>query len=261
MNKETLLKIHKILYEYSIYDWIVVILVLLIGLKIDFSTFSDDFEPYFNTDINQPKRTTTIPYNYLCIITFGVGAFLVFVVWSSRKFDKSISSVLAAYYFTISFTIFVTCIIKKLVGRPRPDTVAVCGGQGSYHDCIKIVSKSRITDQFFSFPSGHAAEAMAPSMFMTLLFVEIWKSSSMISMSIKFLPIIFALIVSISRIIDRAHHVDDVVIGLFIGGLIGFITFLTFIQKYHTNEKHEMTDSSSIVSMSATGVGTYNKFI
>ena len=251
MNKETLLKIHKISYEYSIYDWIVVILVLLIGLKIDFSTFSDDFEPYFNTDINQPKRTTTIPYNYLCIITFGVGAFLVFVVWSSRKFDKSISSVLAAYYFTISFTIFVTCIIKKLVGRPRPDTVAVCGGQGSYHDCIKIVSKSRITDQFFSFPSGHAAEAM----------VEIWKSSSMISMSIKFLPIIFALIVSISRIIDRAHHVDDVVIGLFIGGLIGFITFLTFIQKYHTNEKHEMTDSSSIVSMSATGVGTYNKFI
>lgn len=261
MNRETLFRVHKFAYDYSLYDWAVVALVLLVGLRIDFSMFPDDFEPNFSTDISQPVRTTTIPYPYLCIVTFGAGALLTVVVWAARRFDRSILHLLAAYYFSVSFTILVTCAVKKLIGRPRPDTAAVCGGSGSYSACIGTITRGAAADQFFSFPSGHAAEAMAPAVFITLLLVETWRSSSMISMSIKFMPIAFALMVAVSRITDRAHHVDDVVVGLFIGGVVGLVTFLTFIQRYQAKDRREGTDSSSVASLSAAGVGAFNKYI
>lgn len=220
--------IYFILKKFSFFDWLAAAAFLTAGIMIEGMAFKDDFSAFITSDINNPKRSTTIPYNFLCIYTFGVGAFITICIWSMFHRDYTLSSVLASYYFALSFTLFVSSCIKHLVGRPRPDTVAVCGLDGSYLACSGVLSGSQLYDQFHSFPSGHAAEAMAVGIFMTLLISDVWVSGSMISAMLKMAPVIWALFVGVSRIWDRAHHVDDVIAGLFLGAVVGFFTFKTF---------------------------------
>ena len=104
----------------------------------------------------------------------------------------------------------------------------VCGGDGSYLQCSTVLSGASLYDQFFSFPSGHASESMAAAIFIAHLITEIWPSGSMFAAMLKLAPIVWSLFVGASRIWDRAHHVDDVLAGFLLGGIIGFFTFRTF---------------------------------
>lgn len=217
-----------ILKKYSFFDWLAVIVFLVAGLLIETMDFSDDFSSFISSDISNPKHTTTIPYKFICIYTFGVGAFITLVIWIMCRRDYTISAVLSSYYFSLCFTIFVSSCLKHLVGRPRPDTASVCGLDGSYLACSGVLSGHQLSDQFHSFPSGHAAESMSVGMFMTLLLSDIWVSGSMLSAMLKMAPVIWAIFVGVTRIWDRAHHVDDVIAGLFLGAVVGFFTFKTF---------------------------------
>ena len=181
-----------------------------------------------NSDINNPKHLSTVPYNYLCIFTYGIGALVTIFVWSLKCRDHTISQILSSYYFSLVFTIFLSSCIKHLVGRARPDTLAVCGGDGSYEQCSSVLSSHELSDQFHSFPSGHAAEAMSVAIFLTLLLTDIWPGSSMMSAIMKMAPSLWATFVSVSRIWDRAHHVDDVIAGVLLGAFVGYFTYRTF---------------------------------
>lgn len=214
--------------KYGVFDWLAVITFLAIGLALEMQKFDSNFVPYITSDIDNPIHTSTIPYPYLCIFTFGVGAFIVLFIWILHRRDHTVSKILAAYFFALSFTIFVSSSLKRLVGRPRPDTMTVCGGDGSYRQCASVLEAHALADQFHSFPSGHAAEAMSVAIFISLLLCEVWESGAMYAAALKMAPIVWALFISASRIWDRAHHVDDVLVGLLIGAFIGFFSFRTF---------------------------------
>lgn len=223
-------KIKQIIHIFAIWDWLAVIITLSAGLGIGYFSFADDYEAFINSDINNPLKTSTVPYPYLCSITFGVGSFITLAIWLIHKPSTTAIRVVASYYFSITFTILISCGIKRLVGRPRPDTLTLCGGDGSYQTCKQVLSKGTLSDQFQSFPSGHAAESMACAMFISLLLNEIWNMNNMFGAMFKFSPICLSLFVGISRIWDRAHHVEDVVAGFLIGGLIAYFSFSSLIK-------------------------------
>ncbi|OHT11086.1 PAP2 superfamily protein [Tritrichomonas foetus] len=243
----------QLLKKYAFLDWVAVAVVLATGLTIDFSPYPRDFRANIISDIDQPLRTSTIPYNYLCIITFGIGGVVAAFIWLNHHgLDSSLSKCLAAYYFSICFTILISCFLKKVIARPRPDTLARCGGDGSFYQCTQNLPADLVADQFYSFPSGHAAEIMAPAVFLSFLIAELFRSSQIVFTFFRILPIVLAIFASASRIWDRAHHVDDVVMGMFLGAIVGFLTFHTFTQEIGKDEEKDNSLAYSISSMKYT---------
>lgn len=280
---KTLNKVNKIFNKFGIYDWIIVAIVLSTGLKISMMPIHSDFKPYIISYIDFPHRTSTIPYESLCILIFGVGSLITIIFWVmyESSLTPMLSKCLAAYYFSISLTIFVESGLKYYVGRPRPDTLSNCqiniNSSVSFQQCAQVLSSYSASDQFLSFPSGHAAESMASCVFISLLLTKIFYSSnedsktnskenynssiqsikgvqynqvnsnnensfvvqikndnpdSVFSTSLlvflQILPIGFAIYVAFSRIWDRMHHTDDVIMGMILGALVSKITFNAF---------------------------------
>ncbi len=98
-------------------------------------------------------------------------------------------------------------LLKILLGRARP-------GIGSGFAFFSLDSK------YNSFPSGHSADAFVCGIFLFYLL-----SNSTYS-RYRFLPLILASLVALSRIVVNAHHPSDVVGGVAIG-VLGALFFLS----------------------------------
>lgn len=94
--------------------------------------------------------------------------------------------------------------VKFLVRRTRPE-----GEWGQIY---------RATDPH-SFPSGHAARAMAIAVISLSLDVAWW---------IVLLLFVWAILVGISRILLSLHYFSDVIVGWLIGLLSGWLAILLF---------------------------------
>lgn len=64
-----------------------------------------------------------------------------------------------------------------------------------------------------SFPSGHASSA----------FFAAWILSGWVSPTLTMVFFVVAVIVALSRVVVRIHHVSDIVVGSVIGTLLGII--------------------------------------
>ena len=102
---------------------------------------------------------------------------------------------------TLESTIFVTA--THLVGRPRPEV--------SRHDPAPPTS---------SFPSGHAAAAMALWLSIALLSLRIERA--WIRWPIVVFGVSLPVLVAFSRFYRGAHHVSDIVVGMLLGIFCAF---------------------------------------
>ena len=214
--------------KYAFFDWILLVLCVIATIVIEQIRFGADFEPYVTSDIGNPLKVITVSNAGLYCLTLLLGAFGVAGIWVTFALDPSLVRALCTYFFCIVFTHLVTSLLKFMVGRPRPDTIAFCGGDGSFGQCASLLTEADLNWQFRSFPSLHAALSMASAVFISLALCHVWRDGSMVTAMFKFCPIIFALIVGASRIWDRACHPDDVGVGFFLGALIAMATFRTF---------------------------------
>ena len=214
--------------KFRIIDLLLVILVLTGSLLCRYIPISTSHPQYIFSEVDWQQATDTIPYGILCIATYGVGSLLVFVLWASISFDVSIFGALFSYLFSLVLTSFITSAIARMVARPKPDTLAVCGGDGSIASCASVLTPALLTEQFRSFPSEHASESMASAVFIALFIGEMWQSPSMFVALMKLVPLCFSLFVSISRIWDRQSHVEDIIGGLMIGAIVAYMCFQTF---------------------------------
>ena len=64
-----------------------------------------------------------------------------------------------------------------------------------------------------SFPSGHASSAFFASVVLSGWFDAGWTTTF----------VVFAVIIALSRVVVRIHHVSDIVVGSFVGALLGTI--------------------------------------
>jgi diacylglycerol diphosphate phosphatase/phosphatidate phosphatase len=217
--------------EYRILDWLIVFVLLIVGLILELLPFSDDFEECFRTDISEPLHSDTITYwivftGEFLVIPMLILLLVLFVVPSFSK-----NKVLCAYFCTIGINLSISNGLKRFVARPRPDTIAVCGGDGSYQRCKQVLSGLKLTHQFFSFPSEHASESMAALCFFSLFLSDVWTSKSIVILALRLFPISLSLLIGASRIWDRRHHTDDVVAGYIIGAVTAMFVYNVYKQK------------------------------
>jgi membrane-associated phospholipid phosphatase len=88
--------------------------------------------------------------------------------------------------------------IKGIVGRGRP----FVGGSADAFNYSPLVW----TEQFASFPSGHAITSFA----LTFALAAVWPRS-------RYVMIVYALLIAVSRVLLLAHHPSDVLVGALIG--------------------------------------------
>lgn len=221
-------KVLNFIVDYGLLDWIVAATAIASAIIVRLIPFADDFEESFTTDISQTLRTNTLPYFVVLIFTLaGVPLLLVAIRWVLAK-NVSMNRTLSAYYTNIGLTMLFCAALKKVVARPRPDTISMCGGDGSYQRCHQILKGYDLANQFYSFPSSHAAESIAAFIFLTMYINDLWQSGSLIAEFIKLLPAALGIFIGTSRVWDRQCHVDDVAAGFLIGGLISSLVYKIF---------------------------------
>lgn len=131
--------------------------------------------------------------------TIGSGIVLAALVWwLTRRWWVGMVPLLAI---TLESTIFVTA--THLVGRPRPE-----------------VSRPDPAPPTSSFPSGHAAAAMALWLSIALLSLRIERA--WIRWPIVVFGVSLPVLVAFSRFYRGAHHVSDIVVGMLLGIFCAF---------------------------------------
>lgn len=213
------MNLREIFENFCIIDWILIGILVGCGYAIEYAGLMSDTYAQVNSFISEEAKSRIFSYQIICIFTFGIGPFMLIIKWLITKIDFSIFRLLSSYFFALSFTYFMTSVLKKFVGRARPDTAILCSGN-SIMDCSSILRGHDLVDQFSSFPSRTAAESMAAAIFITLVLIDQWKSPSMLAAVFKLAPVFWAMYIGCIDITTRACHPDDVIFGAALGGII-----------------------------------------
>ncbi len=148
-----------------------------------------------------------------------IGILLLFV-WKHANFKTTvfIGFVLIGL---VGFTEVFATLIKNFVARPRP-----CSVNSEIVDQVRVVAdslfKGSLVDsnaekcEKFSFFSAHAAVSTAIAVFLAMLF----KQTNKILFSVC---LMWAFLVSVSRIYLGFHYPSDIFVGMIVGGLFGFV--------------------------------------
>jgi len=126
-------------------------------------------------------------------------AFIALFAYALIRKNKKLMGFLAAYIKAqLIFSFVLVRILKILLGRARP-------GHGAEFTFLSLDFR------YNSFPSGHSADAFVSGIFLYYLL----KSSKY--SSFRFLPLIYAFLIAISRVFISSHYPSDVAAGMVIG--------------------------------------------
>jgi undecaprenyl-diphosphatase len=126
-------------------------------------------------------------------------AFIALFAYALIKKNKKLTGLLVAYLKTqLIFSIALVRIVKIIVGRARPG-----------HDPEFVFFSFAFSHN--SFPSGHSADAFVSGVFLFYLLKHSKYSAC------RFLPLIYAFLIAISRVFISSHYPSDVVAGMAIG--------------------------------------------
>jgi undecaprenyl-diphosphatase len=174
---------------------------------------------FYDTPIWQAARDLTPPdYYFIPQLVTNWGLYLFYTVfaalfvYSFAKKKRNLTQLCLAYLKTqliVSFA--VVRILKIVLGRARP-------GHGTDFTLFSL------NDRFNSMPSGHAADAFVSGVFLYYLL----RQSK--STHYRFLPLIYALLIAVSRVFVSAHYPSDVAAGMFIG-ILGAWFFVSRLPK------------------------------
>ena len=161
---------------------------------------------FFDTPIWQAARNLVAPdYMYISKLLTNWGLYLFYAVFAGfwiyaliRKNRRLINVGLAYLKAQIIFSLVVVRILKVVLGRARP-------GYGSGFAFFET------SDKYNAFPSGHAADAFVSGVFLYYLLKQTKYAG------FRFLPLIYAFLIAISRVFVSAHHPSDVAAGIAIG--------------------------------------------
>ena len=151
-------------------------------------------------------------------IYFFYAIFALLLVYSLVKKHPKLTGLCWTYLKAqLIFSFAVVRILKIVLGRARP-------GHGAEFTFFSLNSR------FNGFPSGHSADAFVSGVFLYFLL----KHSKYAGY--RFLPLICAFLIAVSRVLVSAHYPSDVVGGMFIGILgAGF-----FLSRFSNLDKLEI---------------------
>ncbi|NXL67304.1 PLPP2 phosphatase, partial [Chordeiles acutipennis] len=202
---------------------------------------------YCNDDsIRYPYKADTITHGLMAGVTITCTVVIIslgeaYLVYTERLYSKSeFNNYLAALYKVVGTFLFggaisqsLTDLAKYMIGRLRPNFLAVCNPDWSKVNCSIYVQlenvcqgESRnVTESRLSFYSGHSSFGMYCMMFLAL-YVQarlVGKWARLLRPTIQFFLIAFAIFVGYTRVSDYKHHWSDVLTGLLQGALIAVL--------------------------------------
>ena len=176
----------------------VILLFVIIGI---ISFFYDAQIALFFKSIQNPLLTSFFRIFDSLSSMLIVYAILIFLVWKKTKFKWSIP-----FAVTLILTILISSLIKLLVMRNRPDGM------------IEMIPLLNLRD--YSFPSNHTSVIFST---LPILDKEFKK--------LKYIWIVFAILIAISRLYLGVHYLSDVIFGGILGYLVG-LSVLFVKEKY-----------------------------
>ena len=130
---------------------------------------------------------------------FFYAIFAALFVYSLIGRNQKITGLCLAYLKAqLIFSFAVVRILKILLGRARP-------GHGTDFTFFSLNSR------YNAFPSGHSADAFVSGVFLYYLIRQSKYANC------RFLPLIYAFLIAVSRVFVSAHYPSDVAAGMFIG--------------------------------------------
>jgi membrane-associated phospholipid phosphatase len=161
---------------------------------------------FFDTRIWLAARDLTGPDFYYItdlLTNWGLSVFYsifaILFVYAFIKKNRKLINLSVAYLLTqLVFSLGVVRILKIVLGRARP-------GHGSEFTFFSTHFR------YNSFPSGHSADAFVSGVFLYYLL----KHSKY--PGCRFLPLIYAFLIAISRVFISSHYPSDVAAGMAIG--------------------------------------------
>uniref|UniRef100_A0A7N4PF64 Phospholipid phosphatase 2 n=1 Tax=Sarcophilus harrisii TaxID=9305 RepID=A0A7N4PF64_SARHA len=197
--------------------------------------------------IRYPYRPDTITHGLLAGVTITVSVIIVssgeaYLVYTERLYSRSdFNNYVAALYKVLGTFLFgagvsqsLTDLAKYMIGRLRPNFLAVCDPDWSRVNCSLYVqpeavcrgSPANVTESRLSFYSGHSSFGMYCMVFLAL-YVQArlsWRWARLLRPTIQFFLVAFALYVGYTRVSDYKHHWSDVLTGLLQGALVAGLT-------------------------------------
>nr|XP_019571566.1 PREDICTED: phospholipid phosphatase 2 isoform X1 [Rhinolophus sinicus] len=196
--------------------------------------------------IRYPYRPDTITHGLMAGVTITTTVILVsvgeaYLVYTARLYSGSdfnnyvaaIYKVLGTFLFGAAVSQSLTDLGKYMIGRLRPNFLAVCDPDWSRVNCSVYVqeevcrgSPANVTESRLSFYSGHSSFGMYCMIFLAL-YVQArlcWKWARLLRPTVQFFLVAFALYVGYTRVSDYKHHWSDVLVGLLQGALVAVLT-------------------------------------
>jgi len=175
---------------------------------------------FFDTPIWQTARDLVEPdYLYIPELFTHWGLYLfyfifaVILIYAFIKKDRNLINFSLAYLKAqLVFSLIAVRLLKIFLGRARPN-------YGSEFTFFETSSK------YNAFPSGHSADAFVSGVFLFFLLKQTRYAGS------RFLPLIYAFLIAISRVFVSSHYPSDVAAGMTIG-ILGAWFFIPKCQHY-----------------------------
>lgn len=208
----------KSLIRQNIFYLIPYVIILIIGIEVLFKIEKGDVIFFF---AENRTNFSDIFFGFATKLGEIVGYALFIIIFLFIRFRYSILIALTA----ASAGIF-AAIFKNLFRHPRPKPYF--GKLGIDVSDIAVAGHPLLNSQISSFPSGHTISAFA---FFTVLAL-LAKNNLL-----KFTCLLLAVFVGLSRVYLVHHFLEDVMLGSFIGVLIGFLLHYANGKISMTNEK------------------------
>ncbi|XP_055150382.1 phospholipid phosphatase 2-like isoform X1 [Symphalangus syndactylus] len=152
----------------------------------------------------------------------------------SSSYVAAVYKVLGTFLFGAAGSQSLTDLAKYVIGRLRPNFLAICDPDWSRMNCSVYVQLEKVcrgnpadvTEARLSFYSGHSSFGMYCMMFLAL-YVQArlcWKWARLLRPTVQFFLVAFALYVGYTRVSDYKHHWSDVLVVLLQGALVAGLT-------------------------------------
>ncbi|KAK3585479.1 hypothetical protein CHS0354_003327 [Potamilus streckersoni] len=217
-----------------------------------FFFWSDDAKPFFRIIqpeeywlYNFPSTPSYYPSWLLWITVILVPTVTVGGFWIlNRDVTDLIQGVLGANL-SVFLAGSITNCLKLGVGRPRPDFLARCFPDGHIKDDMKCTGNIDIViEGYKSFPSGHSSLSFSCMVYVSLYLAGKLHSfgkagrGSGFKLCCVFLPIIWAIMIAVSRTADYHHHWQDVTVGSILGAVIASVCYRQYYPPVQRHDSH-----------------------
>ena len=192
--------------------------IILIGIILTLVSFIYDSEIISFISL---LRSFYLDYLFISIAFASQSIIIFFVLTSLFLWQEHKRKWIFPLWLTLTLSIIISYIVKVLIHRPRPFQAGVVSvlGLGVY------LMKNSFLTWNFSFPSF---QAMLVFSALPILDKEFPK--------FKYLWLIFACFVALSRVYFGLHYMSDVIAGAIIGYLLGAL-FVYIEGRYKLGEK------------------------